>query len=95
MAVKNIMIGKKRLVLAMFQQLDLHIADLDRVGVRINHHYTLAFFRNYLPVMTMVLCRYVQFVDYLKPFKIDECLLVHPKESGANVHHVRTYQSVQ
>ena len=74
----------KLLVLAMLQRLDLHIADPDRVDIRRHHHYTLDFVRDNVPAMAVILCLSGQVVDHLASFRIDECLLVHPKESGAD-----------
>jgi hypothetical protein len=74
----------KLLVLAMLQRLDLHIADPDRVDIRRHHHYTLDFVRDNVPAMAAILCLSGQVVDHLASFRIDECLLVHPKESGSD-----------
>ena len=88
-AAENSMIDEaKLLALAMYQRLDLRIADPDCVNVRRHHHYTLDFFRDNIPAMATVLCLSGQVVDHLKLFRIDECLLVRPKESGAdNIFH--------
>ena len=79
--VDNSMVVKaKWLMLAMQERLELHIAG--RVDKSRLHHYTLDFIRDNIAAMAAAKCIVGHIVDDYEFYRIDDCLLIPPKENA-------------